>query len=408
MGLFGSSSEKNENARQIPPEILARISVLGDHAPIHQAKEPEKIGSDTSIPSVATPAPHGPSESFSQGPVNAPEMTRQAAPPTFAVSPEVAESSPFLQELSPQELVVSKKEAGGIEPPMFLSEKINQNQFGFGQNAQTNFSNRTVSLASDRNISFSDTQSSSSSHRAIWIFSFFFLLLILGLAGAYYFLYIYSVQTVVQSPTKNGGDSTIDTKAGDGEERMQSEFSLDSPNYLPLNVETVSAEDIQTRIQKIGETLKNAGITKPVEFFVTDQSNTPIAFSRFALLSGMKFPDEVISLTDETFSLFVYEDQGMTRVGLRISLQKNDAPAAVFKKNESVFPFAMQSMFFKKNIPPLKKSLFKEGSYRGIPVRYSNIPGVDALSIDYAVLDGEWYIGTSKDTVRGMLDQKIK
>lgn len=408
MGLFGSSSEKNENARQVPPEILARISVLGDHAPIHQLQEPEKLSANTSIPSVANPMLHGPADSFAQGPVSSSEITRQDAPPTFAVSPEMAGSSPFLHDLPPQELIVPKKETGGIEPPMFLSEAGNQNQFGFGQSSQKNFSSRMIPLASDRNISFSNGPlDESTSHKMLWIFSFLFLFLILGLAGVYYFLYVYSAHTVTQSSVKNSMDSTTDTSAAD-DGKMQSEFSLDSPNYLPLNVETVSADDIQMRIQKTGDKMKNAGITKPVEFLITDQTNTPIAFSRFVVLSGMKFPDEIVSIADEKFSLFIYEDQEMTRVGLRVSLKQGDTAGAVFKKAEANFPFAMQSMFFKKNIPPLKKVLFKEGLYRDIAVRYSNIPGTDTLSIDYAISNGFWYIGTSKDTVRGMLDQKIK
>ena len=60
MGLFGaSSSKKNENTVTVPQEILARISVLGDHVADTQPKT-EVLTEQVVVPTAANPVPHGP------------------------------------------------------------------------------------------------------------------------------------------------------------------------------------------------------------------------------------------------------------------------------------------------------------------------------------------------------------
>lgn len=409
MGLFGaSSSKKNENTVTVPQEILARISVLGDHVADTQPKT-EVLTEQVVVPTAANPVPHGPAEAFTQRPVGSSGLHQENKEPSFAVSPEVAGSSPFLQDLSPEELVVPKKEKAGVEPPLFFSQNSQQNSFGFGQTRPNVFPAGFSPAVGAQNIAFSDEPTSTvSSHKAIWIFGLVFVLLVSGLSSAYYFLYVYSDTKMTSSTQDTQLTDMQNVVEDDAHSQTLAEFSLESANYLSLNVETVSLAQVQEQIRNISERMRTAGITTPVEFTVTDQTNTPIAFSRFVMLTGMKFPEEIVSVADEEFSLFIKIDQGKTRVGLRVLLKQADTTPLVFRKAEGDFLFALQNMYFEAKVSPVKKAIFKQGVYHDIPVRYSNVPGVENLSVDYTVVGNEWYIGTSKDTVRGMLDYEKK
>ena len=412
MGLFGTA---NKDGRQVevPAEIFAHISVLGDHAPEGAADDTEKPMQGIGVPSMANPIPHGSAEVFSDGqPVSSPLAEDGDKPVSFAVSPEMAESSPFLQSLPPQERMVPQKEKGGIEPPMFLTENSRGNGFGFNQSQSNMFAGGFAPAVGATKISFEDTtlpeQPASYSRKPLWIFAAIFVVLVLSLGAAYYFLYVYSagpamtdrVEAVPVVPT------VPNMQAGGGQK--SSEFSLGSANYLSLNVETVSGNEIRAQLKKTADRIRKAGIASPVEFLVTDQNNTPIAFSRFVLLAGMKIPEEIVDAADEHFSVFVLAEPERARIGLIVTMKQDVLLPALFKKTEGDLAVAMQTFFLEENISPVKKAVFKQGAYRDIPVRYSNVPGTENLSVDYASVNNLWYIGTSKEVVRGMLDHGKK
>lgn len=412
MGLFGTVDKDNRKV-EVPDGIFAHISVLGDH--ISQeggvVDDTEKPLQGTSVPSVANPIPHGSAEVFSDGqPVSSPLAESDDKPVSFAVSPEMAESSPFLQTLPPQERMVPQKEKGGIEPPMFLTENSHGSGLGFNQSQSNMFVGGFSPAVGSKSIIFSDTSSPNhpASHKVVWIFAGIFVTLALGLGAAYYFLYVYADQSAAIDPIETAlVVATSDTQAG-GEKKKSSEFSLGSANYLSLNVETVSGNEIRAQLKKTADRIRKAGIASPVEFLVTDQNNTPIAFSRFILLAGMKVPEEIIDAADEHFSIFVLAEPDRARIGLLVTMKQDAVLPTLFKKTEGDLAIAMQTFFLEENIPPVKKAVFKQGAYRDIPVRYSNVPGAENLSVDYASVNNLWYIGTSKEVVRGMLDHGKK
>lgn len=406
MGLFGTTDKDGRNI-EVPAEIFAHISVLGDHAPEGAADDTEKPMQGVGVPSMANPIPHGSAEVFSDGqPVSSPLAGNEDKPVSFAVSPEMAESSPFLQTLPPQERMVPQKEKGGIEPPMFLTENSHGSGLGFNQSQSNMFAGGFSPAVGSKNIAFSDASSPDqpASHKVVWIFAGIFLALAIGLGAAYYFLYIYANQSAAIDPAEESTSVVATPGVQTGGEKKISEFSVGSANYLSLNVETVSGNEIRAQLKKTADRIRKAGIASPVEFLVTDQNNTPIAFSRFILLAGMKVPEEIIDAADERFSIFVLAEPDRARIGLLVTMKQNAVLPALFKKTEGDLAIAMQTFFLEENIPPVKKAVFKQGAYRDIPVRYSNVPGAENLSVDYASVNNLWYIGTSKEVVRGMLD----
>lgn len=405
MGFFDTLSKQSHNKTSvaIPPEIAARISVMSDHMTAVDApvSEGETLREPVSIPLGATEVPHGPFSAEDPGLANAPTTSVQP------VSQESAESSPFLQTLTPESLLVSQKVKPQVESPMFLTEKNQAKQFGFGQ-AQS-FSRPSVPDGTQKNekqpFLFRD-ESRASSQKPWWMLGVFLVFLLAALGGAYYYFYVYSGQ--LNDFSDEMSPRPVSAVVAPDDERPAFEFSVVSPNYLPVNVETVSIAELRSQLEGIGTKMKSAHIGTPVEFFITDQTNTPIAFSRFVVLVGLKLPENVVGMTEERFSLFLYDDQGRIRVGLRVSLRGNTAAVETLKKAEAGFPVIFQNLFLESKTVPQKKYVFKESLHSGLKIRYANISEAESISIDYSLDGNDWFLGTSKNTLRAILDARKK
>ncbi|MDQ5902148.1 MAG: hypothetical protein QG606_364 [Patescibacteria group bacterium] len=406
MGFFNSSKQSSGTTTVVPPEIMARVSVMSDHmaevgAPPSDIDEPLRV--TTSIPLGAIEMPHGPFSAENPALASAPTTNVQP------VSQESVESSPFLQTLAPEALIVTEKVKPQVESPMFLSDKKQAIPFGFGQTSNLppalTLSQVPKNEKKENNLVLQDSYASSG-QKTWWMLAIFLVFLLVSLGGAYYYFYVYGGKSqdglgdmntqpapVVPTPEKNKPDF---------------DFSLISPNYLSVNVETVSAEGLRAQLEGIGSKMKLAHITTPVEFFVTDQTNTPVAFSRFVVLMGLKLPQNVVSTTEEKFSLFLFNDQGKSRVGLRISLKDGKIAPELLKKAEIDFPVVFQNLFLESKVVLQKKYLYKESSYNGIKIRYVNISEPEMLSVDYSVDGNSWFVGTSKNSLRALLDAQKK
>ena len=396
--MFGSLIKKGDvSLSSVPAEIVARVHVMGD-----TSDEPLVLGGDlgekSPIPSVSSPFPHGPFQAVVPQP---PE-----AIPEQVVSQVAADSSPFLKELPQAELLVEKKKSLSVEPPLFLTKESQQSTFGFGQTRSIGTKNTTVQEPIKKPIEFHEAATTSNlvleepSHsggHVGWVIGGILMSILLALGGAYYYLYIRPERIVFNEPSAPSIPEIpgIVTTGG---------LSLVSPNYLPLNIETVTSADIRAQIRSTGDKVLQAGINTPVEFFVTDQNNTAIAFSRFVVLIDLKLPADIISLTDEKFSVYFVNDQGKSRIGFKIQLKSGSNNEGILKKAEGNFPLIFQGLFSETNISVPKKSLFKQSVYRDVPIRFNNVTGATNLSIDYALRENQWYIATSKDSMRAILD----
>ena len=181
-------------------------------------------------------------------------------------------------------------------------------------------------------------------------------------------------------------------------------FSLDKPNYLSVDTEVVSSEDIRKTLAQAALRIKEADISKPVEFLVTDRNNNPLAFSRFAFLLKLGLDSDLLALIDEPFSLYAYNDTVGVRLGLVLTFKDAQAAAPVIAKTESGLPYALQTLIFESDAVVPESLVFQSSTSGRFPIRFTNIGSAGNVSFDY-VLDGDrWYIGTSKDTLRAILD----
>lgn len=234
-------------------------------------------------------------------------------------------------------------------------------------------------------------ESKTSWGKIIFIAFSLFLLLSIGLGG-YYFWVTHS-EGFPQIPW-------LSSKNFPGE-KMPS-FSATNPNYFNIDVEKASKEQIRDQINMYSKEMLANGITSSVEFVVSDLNNSPIDFFTFSQKMGISFSEEVMSNLDRDFSLFIYNDTGKPRLGLVISTPEGEKLRKALVQEEVNLPQDLEGIF---STPySLEAKPFKNSSYSGIGIRYLNITSPEELSIDYTVTGNQLLIGTTKMTLRSMID----
>ncbi len=381
--------------------------------------DPTPKGSDSAepreAPKIATKAseiPHGP---FVEDPQDTPPVANPLSVMTGAPGTPVSlQTNPFPVESPTKEAPASAQLSQPVVPPPPLEQE--KKEMSVTSMPTPVFSpspllDTPVKSVSDQgNSSLPPALIFESNSRKGWWLALLFVVFAGVLGGLYYYFYVYAAREgaeVTSGSTSTGVDTETTTQSTDPI-GSSAEFSLTSPNYLPLNVETVSVADIQLQLRNTAERIRLSRIQQPVEFFVTDQNNVPLAFSRFVVLANVKLPTSLVSATEESFSLFLFNDQGKNRVGWRVGLKDKNAGQEVLRKNQESLPGLFQNLFLESVAAPLKKEAFQKSIYQGSVIYYSNVLGKEQLSFDYTVLENDWYVGTSKATLRAILDRQIK
>ena len=182
-------------------------------------------------------------------------------------------------------------------------------------------------------------------------------------------------------------------------------YQADQPNILSFDTETVTAEEIKSTLLQAGQGIKKENIAGAVEFLVRDQKLNPLALSRFAYLAKMNLPGEILETLDEPFSLYLVIDQGRPRVVL-LSYAKDEATLkTTLQIHEKSLGTALDPFFLDMTTAQKGNLVFRDGSYLDRPVRFSNVDETFGLSVDYAVRGKQWILGTSKDSLRAVLDK---
>jgi hypothetical protein len=250
-------------------------------------------------------------------------------------------------------------------------------------------------------------QQSSNKKKMTSIVIFGTALLLFALGGAWYFF----LKSDTNGSLESGSVSGVVEKSSDAQKNAspkQHPFSLDKPNYLSFNVETVSPSEFQKTLAQTAERIKAADIKEPIEFLVTDQSNNPLAFSRFAFLLKLELDSKLLALTNESFSLYVYNDGGQVHLGLAVSFSDPQAAALLIAKTESSLPYALRTLILEPNINVGKSLGFRSTTYNQFAIRFANINSEKNLSLDYSLDKAQLFIGTSKNTLRIILDANTK
>lgn len=187
---------------------------------------------------------------------------------------------------------------------------------------------------------------------------------------------------------------------------LSEKYLTDKPNYLAIDIESSSADDIKNKIIEISNEMGEVYSQQPLEFIITDLNNNPIAFHIFSTLASLNLSPILLENFEEHFSIYVYRDMGKTRTGITIEI-KNEKEALsemiASEKNliDSFSFLLLSSDFIKKDVP------FSKNTYSGIDSRYINLDSDSTTSIDYGVYENNLIIATSKNTFRSIIDKMI-
>lgn len=209
-------------------------------------------------------------------------------------------------------------------------------------------------------------------------------------------------ETLIQETTP-----IVDVQVREPEPEAVQHYSPTQPNLLSFNTETVTAEMITTEFLQVARVIEQDTIRQPVEFLVRDQNYNPLAFSRFVYLLGLALPPELLSTLDEEFSLFVVLDQDRPRMGLVVKIRDKAAFQDAMNASETLLPKVMEPFYLDTTTAPKTNLVFRSGLYQEQLVRFVNIDPAMNLTLDYAVREQQWFLGTSQMTLRAMLDRSL-
>lgn len=187
---------------------------------------------------------------------------------------------------------------------------------------------------------------------------------------------------------------------------LAEKYSSDKPNVLQLDMANASTEAISDLLSRTAQDISSIPSTRPYEFIIADSANNPVAFPIFAIAANLSFDPQLLSLIEEPFSLFLYNESGISKFALAISLKDGAATEKIISSYEKSLPQALLS-FFPENISVPAEINFQQSVYGQTRIHYFNLAPEGAYSVDYALIDSKMVIGTSKDSLRAVLDKII-
>jgi hypothetical protein len=180
-------------------------------------------------------------------------------------------------------------------------------------------------------------------------------------------------------------------------------IATDKPNYLSIDLKNPDTEAIKKVLMDYANKVTQSKTAAPVAFIVTDPQNNPVSFQDFGKAAGLTLPPKLLAQLGPGFTLYMYNDAGHTRIGLAVA-EKSDVQltAALTQEEPNLIqdlkPLLLASSYTLNNNP------FGNSDYNGVPIRFNNIISPDNLSLDYTIYQNQWLIGTTKLTLRSIID----
>lgn len=244
-------------------------------------------------------------------------------------------------------------------------------------------------------------------YKMIIIVIFVLIVAILGLGGYYFWMTKTPSVIVEEIPT----EETVNEEVPVAEEtpiviaQPSEKYSTSKPNYLVLDVASMGAEEIKNVLISTASEIKELSPSSIYEFLIVDKNNNPVTFAIFAAATKLNLSQNVLSALEKDFSLFLYNDNGNSRLGISVSIKNKDLLAKQLLVQEKTFATDVAPIFL--DVKPQIQAgwVFKDGSYGAYKTRYLNLDATGSLSIDYTVAENKLVIGTSMQTMRAALEK---
>lgn len=191
--------------------------------------------------------------------------------------------------------------------------------------------------------------------------------------------------------------------ASEPEPKPVAKFSTDKLNNLTIDVAAATSIAIKELLQNTVKDMADDKITSPVEFVVADLNATPVAFKDFASIMGITFSPALAANLSDTFSLFIYNDNAVARLGLVIDSNDPVKLKSLMTLEEKTLAKAVSPIFLVSDYTLANKP-FASSEYKDLTIRYMNIISPEDLTVDYAIYNNKLVIGTTKMTLRSVVD----
>lgn len=222
-----------------------------------------------------------------------------------------------------------------------------------------------------------------------------FVILSAGIGGYYFWI-----------TRQKSAEPVAETPAPPVVEEPTLPFSIDKPNYLNIDLANSDSDKIKQLISQWSQKVVDSKITSPIEFIVSDLQNNPINFEEFTAKAGITLPIEITSSLNNSFGLFIFSDNGKAKIGFSVDSQDDTKlKSALFQEETELdkdFDFLLSLSNGVYSSEPVKS--FNSSLYKEAEVRYLNLISPEELSIDYTVYNNKFILGTTKLTLRSIVD----
>lgn len=233
------------------------------------------------------------------------------------------------------------------------------------------------------------------------------VIMILGL-GAYYFLLTKKTETPaivtppietplpVQEPVKEEVPVTVTPPAP--------KYTQEKPNFFPIDLTAMGAEEIKTSLVNLSLEIKKEQMGSLFEFVVVDKNNNPVVFPIFATATKINLSQATLNSLGGNFSIYFYKDNANVRTAISAQASNVALLRKELSKQEKTL-LTDASFLFLDNSPETIAGQFATSKYKLYNIRFQNTNAAKDLSIDYTVTDAQLIIGSSKNTVRAVIDK---
>ncbi|MDD3487017.1 MAG: hypothetical protein PHF35_01400 [Candidatus Moranbacteria bacterium] len=140
-----------------------------------------------------------------------------------------------------------------------------------------------------------------------------------------------------------------------------------------------------------------------VEIKVSGKDGQAIGKDDFVSGSKITVPDAVFSKLSEDYSLFARKEEDVVRIGLVFKTVTSSGLAEEMKRWEPTIASNLENLYVDRPSIPASTT-FSSTQYKSADIRYFNFSSPKDTSLDYSVISNFVIIGTSKDTMRAILD----
>ncbi len=139
---------------------------------------------------------------------------------------------------------------------------------------------------------------------------------------------------------------------------------------------------------------------------VSDGEQKYLNLSELTLALGINIPEAILSAATSDHTLFLYSQEEGNRLGLVIKMGESETLVQDLKNWESTMTDDLKNMFLTDDVPSLSVIEFYDNIYNNADIRYINLLG-PGLTVDYALVNGNLVITTSKESMFAVIDTII-